>query len=341
MRTAYVIVFTLFLSCKLQAEATQLTEREACLLDALSKATDDMSVSDLKSQCDFQTLAEEGEISQVEADIIENKGVITERLLSEGRSQFDPYVITPHRPNYILPVYTTNQINTTPYQSIEGYAENLEDIESKFQLSLKVPLLSDDLFIEGDALYFGFTLSALWQVYSDNISKPFRETNYQPEIFYMAPLDWHPFGGNTGFLLGVEHQSNGRTQLLSRSWNRVYGGIMFEKNNYALALKPWVRLSEEDKTFPLDPDGDDNPDIDEFMGHHELLQIYKWQDYEFSLLTRYNFQTHNGGAELSVTFPLWGKLQGYGTAFTGYGDSLIDYNHKQNRIGLGIALSSF
>lgn len=318
-----------------------LSDQEACLLEALMNAGNDVTVSQLKEQCDPQVLAEEGEISDVEAQIIENKGVITERLIHESRSQFDPYVITPHKQNYILPAYTTNRINTSPYTELDGYQDNLENVEAKFQLSLKIPLLEEHLFIEGDALYFGFTLSALWQVYSDNISKPFRETNYQPELFYVAPLGWHPFGGNTGFLVGFEHQSNGRSQPLSRSWNRVYSGILFEKGNYASALRPWVRISEDDKAFDNDPDGDDNPDIDEFMGHFEWLQLYKWQDYEFSLLSRYNFATHNGAAEFGVTFPLWGKLKGYGTFFSGYGDSLIDYNYKQNRFGIGVALSSF
>lgn len=266
-------------------------------------------------------------------------GLISKRISREAQTQFEPYVITPHRMNYVLPAYTTNAINKAPYADIEGYQENLTEIEAKYQLSFKVPLLEDDLFIPGDALYFGFTVQAWWQVYADNISKPFRETNYQPELFYLAPLEWHPFGGNTGFILGAEHQSNGRNQTLSRSWNRVYGQFLFEKDNFALSFRPWSRISEKAKESPLDPKGDDNPDITDYMGHFELGMVYQWHDMEVMLKGRNNFSTHNGAIELGLTFPLWGKLKGYATGFHGYGESLIDYNHKQTRFGVGIALN--
>ena len=242
--------------------------------------------------------------------------------------------------NYIMPVLTTNRINRDAYQAIDGFTENFEDIEAKFQLSLKVPLNSDDIFFEGDGLYFAFTMEAWWQVYSDNISKPFRETNYKPEIMYGMPLPWRLFEGNTGLVLGAEHQSNGRSQLLSRSWNRVYANLFFEKGDFALSFKPWWRVPEEDKQFDFDPDGDDNPDIADYMGHFELGLAYTWHDYELSFKGRRSFSESNGAVELGLTFPLWGKLRGYAMFFDGYGESLIDYNHKQTRFGLGIALNN-
>lgn len=266
-------------------------------------------------------------------------GIISERVIDEYKTEFKPYVITPHRMNYILPAYMTTQINKSAYSGFDGYQDNLEDIETKFQLSLKVPLNKESLLMENDRLYLGFTMQAWWQVYADNISKPFRESNYQPEIFYLAPLDWHPFGGNTGFVLGFEHQSNGRGQLLSRSWNRFYGHFLFEKDNFALSIKPWHRLSEKQKQFELDTDGDDNPDIADYMGHFELGMVYKWQDMQLGFMGRQNFSTSRGAAELGLTFPLWGKLRGYATAFSGYGESLIDYNHNQTRFGVGISLN--
>ncbi|WP_232359888.1 phospholipase A [Paraneptunicella aestuarii] len=266
-------------------------------------------------------------------------GAISERMLKESQTEFAPYVITPHKMNYILPAITTSRIHKEAYSEKNEYQENLEDIEAKFQLSLKVPLNTDSLFIENDGLYFGFTLQAWWQIYADNISKPFRESNYTPELFYIAPLDWHPFGGNTGFVVGFEHQSNGRTQELSRSWNRVYGHFLYEKDDFALSLRPWYRMQEEEKESILDPSGDDNPDINDYMGHFELGMVYKWSDMQFSFLGRQNFATHKGAAEIGLTFPIWGKLRGYATAFTGYGESLIDYNYSQTRFGIGIALN--
>lgn len=305
-----------------------------------------LTIADIRRQCEgLETNGRREKNDEEALEIVRvpqedfKPGVISNRLITEIQTQFDPYVITPHKMNYILPALTTNRINKGAYTDFDGYEENLEEIESKFQLSLKVPLNKDSLLIEGDRVYFGFTLQAWWQVYSENISKPFRESNYQPELFYIAPLDWHPFGGNTGFVVGFEHQSNGRRQILSRSWNRVYGHFLFEKNDFALSLRPWWRVNEEEKAFPFDPDGDDNPDIEDYMGHYELGMAYKWNNLQLGFMGRYNFSTHNGAAELGLTFPLWGKLRGYASAFTGYGESLIDYNHKQTRFGLGIALN--
>nr|WP_269468606.1 phospholipase A [Alteromonas sp. ASW11-130] len=260
--------------------------------------------------------------------------------MSERKTEFNPYVITPHKMNYILPAWKTNAINRQTYRSLQGYEENLEDTEAKFQLSLKVPLNTDSMFVEGDGLYLGFTLEAWWQIYANNISKPFRETNYQPELFYIAPLPWHPLGGNTGFVVGIEHQSNGRGQIFSRSWNRVYSHFLFEKENFALSIKPWVRIEEDRKLSPQDSDGDDNPDIEDYLGHFELAMVYRWNDLEFNIRGRQNHHTHNGALEMGITFPLWGKLRGYATGFTGYGESLIDYNYKQTRVGIGISLNS-
>src|SRR5690606_542142 len=233
--------------------------------------------------------------------------------------------------NYILPAYSTNAINKDEYHLFEGYEENLEDLEAMFQISYKVPLNPKSMFVENDALYLGFTLRAWWQVYSEGISKPFRETNYNPELFYLMPLKWKILNGNTALVFGIEHESNGRTQALSRSWNRVYAHFLYGHSNFALSLKPWVRFSEDEKQFELDPKGDDNPDILDFMGHFELNMAYKLNQFEFSFKGRRNFSTDRGYSELGFTFPLWGKLQGYAVASNGYGDSLIDYNYRQTR----------
>lgn len=332
------LVFTLSTSIS-QAQNTV----EACVMHTFANGDDNLTLAEIRKLCSGTAdIDEEAEITKLEIAPETNvpAGAISSRIIKERQTEFEPYVITPHRINYILPALTTSEINKEVYSGFNGYEENLEDIESKFQLSFKVPLNYDSMLIEGDGLYFGFTLQAWWQIYADNISKPFRETNYQPEIFYLAPLDWHPFGGNTGFVFGIEHQSNGRAQDLSRSWNRVYANFLFEKDNFALSLRPWVRLSEDDKQFEFDPNGDDNPDIDDFLGHYELGMVYKWNDLEFSVGGRHNFSTSKGSAEFGFTFPLWGKLRGYATAFSGYGESLIDYNHSQTRFGLGIALNN-
>ncbi len=303
-----------------------------CLAQKIATATGDTTVSQLRAECDV-------EVAEPNSTTI--PGALSKRFRSEAKTKFDPYVITPHKMNYILPISVTDNRNTEVYEDIAPFwSDNIEDEEAKYQLSIKVPLNSGDLFTKGDAIYFGMTLQSWWQIYSDNISKPFRETNYQPELFYIAPLDWQPLDFNTGLAVGIEHQSNGRSTMISRSWNRVYLNFMFEKGNFAFALKPFYRLDEDEKEFAGDPEGDDNPDISDYMGYFQGHAAYKYENLEFSMMFRENFATNKGALQLGMTFPLWGKLRGYVQYFNGYGESLIDYNHNQQVFGAGIALTN-
>ena len=322
------------------AHAQQLSEMQQCLLDKMNTAeATKTTIADVRSQCEEQLRsAEDEEVDEVDA--VEEQGVLTNRMKSEKVTQFDPYVLTPHRRNYMLPVLTTNNINRIQYADIEGYKQNLEEYESKFQLSFKVPLNKESLLFEDDQFFFGFTVQSWWQVYSDNISKPFRETNYMPEFFYATPTGWHPFGTNTALVFGAEHLSNGRSQPLSRSWNRFYAQFVVEKGRFVFSLKPWVRLQEDAKTDPLQSSGDDNPNITDYVGNYEFTTAYSDGDFEYILKLNHAIDTGRGSAELNWTFPLGGKFIGYTSIFTGYGESLIDYNHKQTRFGIGIALNN-
>ena len=138
-----------------------------------------------------------------------------DRLSSQKKSSFDPYVITPHKMTYLLPFSVSDNMNREVYEGIGQWGEEVQSLEAKFQFSLKVPLTQEAIFTEGDSLDFAFTLQSWWQLYNQELSRPFRETNYQPELFYTAPLDWQPLGGQTNMVVGFEHQSNGRTQMLS------------------------------------------------------------------------------------------------------------------------------
>lgn len=262
-----------------------------------------------------------------------------ERMAMEQRTEWNPFVITPHLSNYILPYTYVETPNQEPYtQVFDG--EKIDNAEAKLQISLKVPLNENDLMVRGDAVYFGFTLKAFWQVYNHNISAPFRETNYRPEIFYLMPITSNLVDADTALAVGFEHESNGRSQQLSRSWNRIYLNYYYARENYLISFRPWYRLPEKQKQESLQPSGDDNPDIYKYMGYFELMGTWEQNDYEFSLMLRNNLNSPNYGAvQLDGSFPLWGRLRGVVQYFNGYGESLIDYNHRNERIGIGILLT--
>ena len=132
---------------------------------------------------------------------------------------------------------------------------------------------------------------------------------------------------------GHNHQSNGRADPISRSWDRLIAEFGIERGNFALLIRPWYRIEEDDEE-------DDNPDILDYYGHGDITAIYKWRGHSFSLMGRGNLATDKGAAQFSwTTPPILGPLRGYVQAFTGYGDSLIDYDWKQNSIGIGVILN--
>jgi len=92
---------------------------------------------------------------------------------------------------------------------------------------------------------------------------------------------------------------------------------------------------------------DDNPDIYKYYGYGDLSLFYPYKKHTFELRIRNNikFNSQNKGAtELNWTFPLPELLStsnsyGFLKIFSGYGESLIDYNRENNKIGIGIAFS--
>jgi phospholipase A1 len=142
--------------------------------------------------------------------------------------------------------------------------------------------------------------------------------------------------------LGLSHQSNGQTTERSRSWNRIYLLMVGEIDDTFFMFKPWYRLRESKKSDPDDATGDDNPDIEFYMGHFELQVLRYVGSNSLGLTARNNLRSKNRGAlQLDWTFPVGKRLKGYLQFFNGYGESLIDYNHSTTRLGIGVMLTDW
>ena len=140
----------------------------------------------------------------------------------EPETRMGRFPITPYRSNYILP-YT---YNTSPNYGAVRAADPGKDLkyeEAAFQLSFKVKLWTDVLNQKAD-LWVAYTQRSFWQVYNFEDSSPFRETDYEPELLLNFRTDYSILGLRGRFLnVGINHQSNGQSEPLSRSWNRIVG----------------------------------------------------------------------------------------------------------------------
>ncbi|MGP9545304.1 phospholipase A [Psychrobacter sp. AOP7-B1-25] len=289
--------------------------------------------------------------TKTEAQILENVGVTQTDIekfsplsLSydlDQNSERGTWTVRPYRPTYLLPLFYTLDPNlspSTPSQEAEPFDSNdIRETELKFQLSLKTKV-AEDLFDTSADLWFGYTQESHWQVYNEDNSRPFRATDYQPEIFLTQPVTADlPFGGRLRMLgAGAVHHSNGQDDPLSRSWNRAYLMAGAEWGKLSVIPRLWTRVNNESSS------DDDNPDIEDYMGYGDIKFLYDLSDQQsISGTLRYNPSTNKGAAQIDYIYPISDNVNGMVQLFQGYGESIIDYNHENTSIGFGIVLNDW
>lgn len=250
------------------------------------------------------------------------------------KKESDSFSLQPYRQSYFMPI-SYNSRRQTFDQSINSSDNNtpsLDELEAKFQISFKMNLLND-VWNTNTQLVVAYTQKSFWQMYNSDLSSLFRESNYEPEIFLSKDTNIAFLGAdliNVSF--GLSHQSNGRSNLLSRSWNRVYANLTFQRDDLLFSFKPWKRISES-------VDKDDNPDIEDYLGRYEINLAYQYNKNKFTVMLRnITANKHSASYQLGWLYSLNDDVSFYIEYFNGYGESLIDYNHRSKTIGFGIAV---
>jgi phospholipase A1 len=265
----------------------------------------------------------------------EGPSYLSELWELDEESRQRKYAVTPYRSNYILPVTYNSTPNQGPIREADPGKE-VKHYEVEFQISFKVKLWQDVLARDVD-LWMGYTQRSFWQLYDFADSSPFRETDFEPELLLNFRTDYRLLGLRGRFInVGFNHQSNGRSEPLSRSWNRVVANFGFERDSLVFLLNVWYRIPEDEAD-------DDNPNIEDYLGYGQLNAFYLWHGHRFGLLFRNNlrFDDNRSGLQLSWSFPLLARVSGYVQYFHGYGESLLDYNASANRIGIGFLLKEW
>ena len=275
-----------------------------------------------------------------------------------------------HYENFILlGGYTNNKLTEVKYNKFEpgvttdsnfidqnrSYTRNSN--EAQYQISIKIPLYKNFLATGGD-LFTAYTQNSYWQVYDNDHSRPFRETNYMPELF----LEWQPnkrYGESIlrKIRFAIIHQSNGQDVGYSRSWNRTEVYFLFQKENWYYGLNAWHRwkedkkpslsdvTSKDDPNYNLYINGDDNPELTNYIGNQRFFVRYnsKYANITLAHQNRIeNYDPNKGNIKLDIAFAsINSNFDFFVRYFNGYGESLIDYNVKIERISFGILISDW
>lgn len=300
-----------------------------CINDVLTDADDSTTVGELRALC-RQRPSEDAAPAAKPVPVYE-QSALAERLAYEEAAEDRPFVMTTYQPSYVM-WSSMDDPNKAPFQPLDPTAQ-LEDSEIVFQLSIKAPIWRNMFGSDIDG-YFGYTTKSYWQLFNDDFSAPFRETNYQPEVFIRKVNK--PKGRSLGILgwdLGLNHQSNGRTDVLSRSWNRVMGRAALQfSNDLTLLARAWWRIPEDDAD-------DDNPNTYQYYGYGDVRAIWTPNRNTFTALLRPG--TEELSYEVTWSYPISRVFRIYAQYYNGYGENLLDYNYKNERIGIGIALNDF
>ena len=245
--------------------------------------------------------------------------------------------IRPHLPMYVMPLWynaTPNyDINSPTHVSPSLTKDELQHLDSKLQISMKTKL-AQDVFDTNADVWLGYTQQSYWQVYNGKSSRPFRSSDYQPEIFLTQPIKGDlPGNGSLRMLgAGLVHESNGQSDPLSRSWNRIY----------AMAGTEWGKLTVIPRLWLIANEESDNPDIGDYMGYGDVRWLYPLNDQStVGGVMRYNPSTNKGAIQVDYAYPLTGGMKAILQVFHGYGENIQDYNHKSTNVGIGIMFNDF
>ncbi|WP_409338035.1 phospholipase A [Curvibacter microcysteis] len=272
----------------------------------------------------------------------------------ENGSDCGTFGIRGYRP-ISLALIMSDSVNTQPSSPSAGHTQSApveyKRTETRLQLSVRTKI-AQGLLTQGhptlkDSLWFGYTQQSYWQLFTPQLSRPFRSTDHEPEVMYVYPTDAALPGGwrwrYTG--VGLAHQSNGQSLPLSRSWNRYYlmSGAELD-TRWRVQGRLWRRINES-------ANSDDNPGISNYVGRGEATVYYHPSpDNTLGATVRHSLGSQaRGSVRLEWLRALGNGPEAGGKSglrlhtqlFSGYGDSLLDYNRRRVVFSVGLSLVDF
>jgi len=240
------------------------------------------------------------------------------------------FAFTPYRTSYVLAYSYNASPHSDVFQDVEP-PRTLMKSEVAFQLSIKARLWQDAFGAKLD-LWLGYTQRAFWQLYDIEESSPFREIDHEPELIFSFRTRFRVLGLDGRFVqVSLSHQSNGLNEPLSRNWNRLVVNVGLERGPFSLLVSAWARVL-------FKPGENENPGISRHLGYGEVRAFYFVKRHRLGIKVRdnLNFRFNRAALEADWVFPLFARIGGIVQGYFGYGESLLDFDHRVSRVGVGI-----
>lgn len=249
--------------------------------------------------------------------------------------------------------YTTALVDKPPplavsvYEPVYFLVGGDGGLNAKFQISLRYQLFDGRGALANrlpwiDDLYLSYSQTSLWDL--GDLSKPFRDSSYRPRLFFANYDLARFFDGRlrVGLESGFGHESNGKEEEDSRSFNMLY-----VRPALTLGDPAGLRFFAAPLIHNYIAD-DENPDLEDYRGYVDWVFGFGAKGgLDFWTTLRKGERSDYGSIEWNVSYPLSklssGDLTGWLTLqyFAGHGESLLDYNRKlesQWRLGIAVAL---
>lgn len=233
--------------------------------------------------------------------------------------------------------------NFSPYGPVYAVYGPSKNSQARLQFSFKYQLFGSSTRRRKDAgweqgLYFAYTQRMFWDLGA--ASSPFRNIDFQPELFYLLPVPHKSDDVALGLQAGIRHESNGRDGPESRSYNTIYvapmASVLLNPDLY-LRISPRFSMRVGKKA--------DNPDIMNYRGNFGLgLDIGNPDGLQLATTTRFNPAKGHGAISADLSYPLSYLIPKspdvylFGQGFFGHGENLLDYNRHTARFRVGFAI---
>ncbi len=216
--------------------------------------------------------------------------------------------------------------------------------DTKFQFSLKYRLINpESRLVEKwpfiDSFHIAYTQTSFWDLGGD--SKPFDDTSYKPEFFFLSSNFFSGRGpSHVFFQTGYEHESNGQAGDTSRSTNYLYIKpiyVFFHKKSslgFQIAPKIWTYVANTERT---------NPDIDEYRGYFDLQ--FKFGRADLAVLdTHWRWAKKGHSIRMDLTYPLDHLIKAnpqlylHAQYVNALSESLLDYTERKEAFRIGVSI---